>query len=840
MNSCCSKDGEHIAPASVPSHGPVGSGNEKQKLRCSRTCTLCVRKSDHETYCSPIVTARPHFWSITSSIKMKGTSFWLSPTTGYVPLSSDNIIHSKYVIVGGGISGVSCAYWFKKLGIEDDVLLLERHHTLSRGIPFHLLRQPLGLTASGATGRNGGHLWARTFVPTPAQMQNYGFEQMKRVFDLEVKNVQMIKDLIRECLDDPRYREAAEAVQFYETGGLDLVHTEEENAKLRETIDELDQLGLGRDYHHEHWNENKCQEAIGCSFSGGQYSKEASQLWPRRLVELMAEVVHDRGVRFLMNATVKSAESRGDFIDISVNENVTIRAEKIIWATNAYSQDVLPQVKDIIVPVRGQVLVTSPVHHVRLPSCARYDAEYLIHRRSDGRIIVGGMRRASPTGEVGITDDSSIQPQVSEALRRYLRESFPSLDEEGGYVIEQEWTGIMGFTSDYMPLVGTLSGTDGKQMITAGFTGHGMPRAFCCAEMVVKMAAGFIWAIQHPMRITRDDIEASVALCGPHRISRYQCLVSRALEAEDNKVTKGVHRNTESKENRGHPNHGKGDRGRKLRGKVDGATLLSVDRRYMLGENTMHMQHNLIDSEDNDDYQDYSDVEGSGNGRKKKQKTTVPTEEARKNNHKLIEQRRRQKINDKIEELRELLAPQNADGFPNKSSILESTIDSIKTLRSSYNKLANQQKHLQEEQLQLEKELGVFGIKTQAPEPPNMDKMTQNAFAQVIHAPQIPPSDLADTPFSDIANPTGLPSTYIRRSQNQFPLYMNPEDENYQTISPTLRNSNNPDKAGQESDKELLANIMKNHNNISASQLASLFGQQRKTPFEEMSGGSKG
>nr|WP_242050338.1 FAD-dependent oxidoreductase [Oculatella sp. FACHB-28] len=52
---------------------------------------------------------------------------------------------SEVVVIGGGISGVSAAYWLGQLGVE--TVLLE-----GRGL------------AEGATGRNGGHLAPGSFL----------------------------------------------------------------------------------------------------------------------------------------------------------------------------------------------------------------------------------------------------------------------------------------------------------------------------------------------------------------------------------------------------------------------------------------------------------------------------------------------------------------------------------------------------------------------------------------------------------------------------------------------------------------------------------------------------
>lgn len=108
--------------------------------------------------------------------------------------------------------------------------------------------------------------------------------------------------------------------------------------------------------------------------------------------------------------------------------------------------------------------------------------------REDGRIVVGGMRYRSDTKEENMFDDSTSHEVIAQGLREFLRKSFPELQKEE-YTIENDWTGIMGFTKgdyicsctyhnlmtymynlDHQPLVGEISR---NEYIAAGFTGHG-------------------------------------------------------------------------------------------------------------------------------------------------------------------------------------------------------------------------------------------------------------------------------------------------------------------------------------------------------------------------------
>ncbi|KAF8966785.1 FAD dependent oxidoreductase-domain-containing protein [Flammula alnicola] len=118
--------------------------------------------------------------------------------------------------------------------------------------------------------------------------------------------------------------------------------------------------------------------------------------------------------------------------------------------------------------------------------------------------------------EMGIADDSVLNQRVSTALREFLPRFFPGQfaplsteEEEAAEVIqplggedpwEMEWTGIMGFTKTGDPFVGpvvpfpdsfgseTVSENEYEgQYIAAGYTGHGMPRAYAWHVFVTSL-----------------------------------------------------------------------------------------------------------------------------------------------------------------------------------------------------------------------------------------------------------------------------------------------------------------------------------------------------------------
>ncbi|KAJ4132513.1 hypothetical protein NW754_015330 [Fusarium falciforme] len=172
-----------------------------------------------------------------------------------------------------------------------------------------------------------------------------------------------------------------------------------------------------------------------------------------------------------------------------------IKAQKIIYATNGYTSHLLPEYTRCIVPIRGIAChISSPkgtdTPHLVNTYGIRFDArnnDYLIPR-PDGSIIVGGARQRFWHNKERwygtIRDDELIEEAVS-YFDDYMQRHFRGWENSGAKV-ESIWTGIMGYSGDFMPHVGEVPDKPG-QFIIAGFTGHGMPQILLSSKGMAAM-----------------------------------------------------------------------------------------------------------------------------------------------------------------------------------------------------------------------------------------------------------------------------------------------------------------------------------------------------------------
>jgi glycine/D-amino acid oxidase-like deaminating enzyme len=164
---------------------------------------------------------------------------------------------------------------------------------------------------------------------------------------------------------------------------------------------------------------------------------------------------------------------------------VIFRARHVMLCTNAYSALLDPYFVGKVVPTRAQCLVTAPITGRDGPVvgvCGYSDYGYMYYRDTfDGRLLIGGGRKQNKPLENDTTEDRTNAP-VQDALDAYLKKWFPDVTAP----VERRWAGIMGFSADGLPLVGTLPGQP-RVGFAVGCTGHGLALGAGVAERMVDM-----------------------------------------------------------------------------------------------------------------------------------------------------------------------------------------------------------------------------------------------------------------------------------------------------------------------------------------------------------------
>ncbi|MBE9156183.1 FAD-binding oxidoreductase [Nodosilinea sp. LEGE 06152] len=349
---------------------------------------------------------------------------------------------------------MSTAYWLSHLGLTP--VVLER-----------------GELACGATGRNGGHFVFGTNQSFRDSLEDHGLADTLALWNFTEQSAQLLRELTdQHNIDcDLRFNRLAS-----------FAITPAQAQAVQESCELMMSHGLAAEY----WDRERVEQNTQCSsFLAAAIEPHHAQLWPAKLVVGLAKAAQHLHAHIQTRVEVQAVTRQAEGFTITTNQG-QIQAEAVVYATNALTYHLLPTLKGVIVPVRGQVIATAPTAQLfDFDWGVNSGYEYAIQRQ-DGRIIFGGMRWKSPTKEIDIEDDSRLEPLVSEGLKTFLRNTFPPLRD---VAIEYEWTGIMGFTADENPIVGELPGRPGEY-ISAGYTGHGMPVAIAAGRAIAERIAG--------------------------------------------------------------------------------------------------------------------------------------------------------------------------------------------------------------------------------------------------------------------------------------------------------------------------------------------------------------
>ena len=435
-----------------------------------------------------------------------------TPTQAYWQLPPAKFEHvalpeqTDVVIIGSGITGCSIA---KRL-LESDqslrVTVIEARDV-----------------CSGATGRNGGHIKAVPEHTYADHILALGLERTREVMHFTLANVEVMLNLLPtlspELQQDCEVRRVESLNIFiYEDmfeefkGLVDAFEKHNPDLEGRGRIVSVDELRLVSN-HFEHYPQITalmfCQKN-GVHNAVGGYISSAGAAWPYRLITgIFSELLSKHRDRFTISARnpVESISVDGNGTYSISTQNGTIHTKSVIHATNGHAAHLLPGLRGALFPVRGQMTTQTPSDNFgnkydgKRSWSIHYDAgfDYITQSGQTGEIFHGGGLAQSVErglGELGNTRDDVNSVQAVAHLCGALNATF-GIDEDQKMAsgVKATWTGVMGFTSDKLPLVGRLPAEatqrEGQgEWIAAGFNGYGMANAWLCGQHIADSVLG--------------------------------------------------------------------------------------------------------------------------------------------------------------------------------------------------------------------------------------------------------------------------------------------------------------------------------------------------------------
>jgi glycine/D-amino acid oxidase-like deaminating enzyme len=357
------------------------------------------------------------------------TSYWLSEA--HEPLSRARLDGvADIAIVGGGITGCSCALALAEAGLH--IRLYEAREI-----------------AGGASGRNGGFALRGAAAPYPVIVDSVGRERAAALW--------------RWTQDELRQLAEVAGDAFRPIGSLRIAADEDERAELETEHNALEADGFAVEWRDE------LAGPLAERYPAAIFHPPDGVLQPARLVRRIAALAVAAGVEIHEHTRIGAFEEA--------------RAEAVVVATDGYPSGLLGALEGLIVPTRGQVIATEPIaeRFYEIPHYGRHGFDYW-HQPEDGRIVAGGFRDVSLQDE--FTADEVLTPPVQSAL-----EDFVASLVGRPLRVDYRWAGIFGMVLDFLPAVGPVPGQDGVWM-AGGYSGHGNVLGFACGRLIARAILG--------------------------------------------------------------------------------------------------------------------------------------------------------------------------------------------------------------------------------------------------------------------------------------------------------------------------------------------------------------
>lgn len=369
------------------------------------------------------------------------------PGVAAPPLDGDR--RASVTVIGGGFTGISTALHLAQSGV--DVVLLEAHEI-----------------GWGASGRNGGQV-NPGLKYDPDQIEADFGELGRRMVAFSANAPNTVFDLVR------AHQIQCEARQG---GTLRAAYTAKKAADVRRTAEQYIRRGMPVDL----LEADGIRDIAGTSrYVAAMLDHRGGSVNPLGYARGLAEAAIHAGSSLHGASPALSVGREGPHWAVRTPTG-TVRSDRLVIATNAYSDDIWPKLRRSVVPVFSGIVATEPLPQELadriLPNgTSLYEnGEITVYYRMDvnRRLLMGGR---SPMRD-GISTDTLAW------LIRYTERLWPELK---GVAWSHAWNGQLAVTTDHYP---HFHEPHPDALICLGYNGRGVAMATAMGGEIARRVTG--------------------------------------------------------------------------------------------------------------------------------------------------------------------------------------------------------------------------------------------------------------------------------------------------------------------------------------------------------------
>ena len=334
------------------------------------------------------------------------------------------------VVIGGGVSGLSSAYFLAKAG--RDVVVVDK-----------------GIVGGEASGRNGGMISERVDEPPLIPMAAEALE-------------------IWATLDD----ELGYPTEFVQGGRLQVAVTEKEMGDLLSERDEALRHGLRVEMVDPSEIRDMIPGITGRTL-GGLFSANGGHANTQLTVQAFAWALQDLGGRLYQNTTVTGIQVADGRVTSVETTAGTIVADVVVAAAGPQTA-LMAEMVGVHVPVapaRVEILATAPLEplfKIALVGNGLYGRQ-----AARGNLLFGG--GAHEWTDVGLTTEPS--KPTTPLIRNIARRRVELLPGVADVPVIRSWAGVVEQAPDYLPIIDILDCPSNYVVVTASAHGFGISPA---------------------------------------------------------------------------------------------------------------------------------------------------------------------------------------------------------------------------------------------------------------------------------------------------------------------------------------------------------------------------
>ena len=356
---------------------------------------------------------------------------------------------AKICIIGGGFAGINTALGLAERGVNDVVLCEAKK------------------LAFGASGRNGGFVFAGFSRGPESLLKDLGPQAAKQLYQGTVDAVNLIRTRIQQHKINCQHTDA----------GVYWANWFRDQSILK------DFQKLLSDNFDTHWDfvpQSELRKIILSErYKDALYEKNSLHFHPLNYALGIAKAAESLGVKIYENTPAIHLQKNGDGWLVKTPE-AEIQAEQVVLACGGYLANLYPKIDASVLPIATYVMVTEALnenmHNVLKTKSAIYDTRFAFdyyRPLPDSRLLWGG--------RISVLDRSP--EAVKKLLHRDLVKVFPQLKT---IKVDYAWSGLMSYARHEMPQI-----TQIEKGLWCGqaFGGHGVAPTTFAGELIAAAIA---------------------------------------------------------------------------------------------------------------------------------------------------------------------------------------------------------------------------------------------------------------------------------------------------------------------------------------------------------------